>query len=61
MDDERFALAMLAGARAIKQNPRKYFVATFVYDVFVDKPKKISYHDAEKMLRAEAEAALKEG
>ena len=58
--DERFALAMLAGARAIEQNPRKYFGATFVCDVFGDKPKKISYHDAAKMLREKAEAALKE-
>ena len=60
--DERFALAMLAGARAIEQNPRKYFGATLVHDVFGDKPKKISYHDAAKMLREEAEAAIaKEG
>ena len=58
--DERFTLAMLAGARAIEQNPRKYFGATFVCDVFRDKPKKISYHDAAKMLREKAEAALKE-
>lgn len=60
--DERLALAMLAGARAIEQNPRKYFGATFVHDVFGDKPEEISYHDAAKMLREKAEAALaKEG
>lgn len=56
--DERFALAMLAGARAIEQNLRKYFGTTFVHDVFGDKPKEISYHDAAKMLREKAEAAL---
>ncbi|MBO7668986.1 MAG: hypothetical protein J6S60_00215 [Oscillospiraceae bacterium] len=58
MADECLALAMLAGARAIEQNPRKYFGTTFVHDVFGDKPKEISYHDAAKMLREEAEAAL---
>lgn len=61
MADERFALAMLAGARAIEQNPRKYFGTTFVHDVFGDKPKEISYYDAAKMLREAAEAALKGG
>lgn len=60
--DERFALAMLAGARAIEQNPRKYYGTTFVHDAFGDNPKEISYHDAAKMLRVKAEAALaKEG
>lgn len=60
MADERLALAMLAGARAIEQNPRKYFMTTLVHDAFGDKPKKISYHDAAKILREEAEAALAE-
>jgi len=59
--DECLALAMLAGARAIEQNPRKYYGTTFVHDVFGDKPKEISYHDAAKMLREKAEAAIKEG
>ena len=63
MEDERLALAMLAGARAIEQNPRKYFGATFVHDVFrvFGEPKEITYYEAAKMLREEAEAALKEG
>lgn len=56
--DERLALAMLAGARAIEQNPRKYFGTIFVYDVFGVNQKEITYCEAAKALREEAEAAL---
>lgn len=56
--DEGMAIAMLAGARAIEQNPRKYLGATFVYDCFGENPKEITYHDAARKLREEAEAAL---
>lgn len=52
--DERLALAMLAGARAIEQNPRKYFGTTFVHDVFGDNPKEISYYDAPRRSRSRA-------
>ena len=56
--DERIALAMLAGARAIEQNSRKYFGTTFVRDPF-GCPKEITYYEAAKKLREEAEVALK--
>jgi len=56
--DEGMAIAMLAGARAIEQNPRKYFGTTFVHDYFGENPKEITYHDAARKLREEAEAAL---
>lgn len=56
--DKSMALAMLAGARAIEQNSRKYFGTTFVHDPF-GCSKEISYYEAANKLRAEAEAALK--
>lgn len=56
--DRSMALAMLAGARAIEQNSRKYFGTTFVHDPF-GCSKEITYFEAAKKLRAEAEAALK--
>lgn len=56
--DESVALAMLAGARAIEQNPRKYLGTTFMYDCFGENPKEITYYDAARKLREEAEAAL---
>lgn len=57
-DDEKTALALLAGARAIEQNPNKYLGTTFVHDVFSDHPKKITYYDAAKLLREQGEAML---
>lgn len=56
--DESMALAMLAGARAIEQNPRKYFGTTFVHEPFGNS-KEITYYEAAMKLRAKAEAALK--
>lgn len=58
--DEGMAIAMLAGARAIEQNPRKYLGLTFVYDCFGENPIEITYHDAARKLREKAEAALAE-
>lgn len=69
--DEKTALSMYAGARAIENNKR-LFGATYVYDVFGKHggPKEISYYEASNHLRdvaepvldrEEAEAALKGG
>ncbi len=57
--DERMVLAMLAGARAIEQNPRKYLGTIFVYEPFGINTKEITYCEAAKKLRETAEAALK--
>lgn len=56
--DENMALAMCAGARAIETNKR-FCGATYVFDVFGSE-KKISYHEAAKILRENAENALGE-
>lgn len=54
---ERLALAMRAGARAIENN-RRYESATYVYDVF-QVGKELFYREAARLLREEAEKALK--
>ena len=69
--DEKTALCMCAGARAIENNKR-LFGASYCYDVFGKRggPKEISYYEASNHLRdvaepvldrEEAEAALKGG
>ena len=61
--DEKTALSMYAGARAIENNKR-LFGATYVYDVFGKQggPKEIPYFDAANNLRNIASAmALKGG
>lgn len=68
--DERTALAIAAGARAIENNKR-LFGATYMWDIFskFGEPKEISYCEAAQILREisepvlvreEAEKALKE-
>lgn len=54
--NEKLYLAMLAGARAIR-NTRRYDAATFVHDIFEvnGKRKEISYYEAANILIAEAE------
>jgi hypothetical protein len=56
--NEKLALSMLAGARAIENNKR-YQGARFVHDVHSECPQEISYYEAVKILREAAEAALK--
>ena len=69
--DEKTALCMCAGARAIENNKR-LFGASYCYDVFGKRggPKEISYYEASNHLRdvaepvldrEEAEAALQKG
>lgn len=58
--DESMALAMLAGARAIEQNSRKYFGTTFVYDPF-GCSKEIAYYEAAEKLRTVAKSVLEGG
>lgn len=61
--DEKTALSMYAGARAIENNKR-LFGATYVYDIFGKQggPKEIPYFDAANNLRNIASAmSLKEG
>ena len=69
--DEKTALCMCAGARAIENNKR-LFGASYCYDVFAKRggPKEISYYEASNHLRdvaepvldrEEAEAALQKG
>jgi len=53
---DKSILALLAGARAIENNKR-LICATYVYDIF-GSAKKISYFDAAKLLRDEAERQL---
>lgn len=57
--DEKLILAMLAGARAIRQNKRLQGV-TFCYDVFGEfgGPKEINYCEAAKLLYDTAQAEL---
>jgi hypothetical protein len=54
--NEKIALAMSAGARAIEQN-KKCHGATYVYDVFGAK-KELSYYEAARLLREVAEPVL---
>ena len=60
--DEKTALSMYAGARAIENNKR-LFGATYVYDVFGKQggPKEIPYFDAANNLRNIASALAQEG
>ena len=60
--DEKIALSMYAGARAIENNKR-LFGATYVYDVFGKQggPKEIPYFDASNNLRNIASALAQEG
>lgn len=57
--DEKIALSMCAGARAIENNKRLFGV-TYGYDIFgvCGGPKEISYYDAAKKLREIAEPVL---
>lgn len=55
--DEQLALAMSTGARAIENNKRLNGT-TYVYDVFGEHPKEITYYDAAKRLREIAEPIL---
>lgn len=54
---EKIALAMSAGARAIEQNKRLNG-KIYIYDVFSNNPKELSYREASEILREEAEQAL---
>lgn len=60
--DEKTALSMYAGARAIENNKR-LFGATYVYDVFGKQggPKEIPYFDAANNLRNIASAMAQKG
>ena len=60
--DEKTALSMYAGARAIENNKR-LFGATYVYDVFGKQggPKEIPYFDAANNLRNIASAIAQKG
>lgn len=60
--DEKTALSMYAGARAIENNKR-LFGATYVYDIFGKQggPKEISYFDAANNLRNIASAMSLKG
>ena len=60
--DEKTALSMYAGARAIENNKR-LFGATYVYDVFGKQggPKEIPYFDAANNLRNIASALAEKG
>jgi len=53
-EDERFILALRAGARAILTNKRLEG-STYVHDVFGE-PKHISYHEAATLLLEAAES-----
>lgn len=57
--DEKTALSLLAGARAIENNKR-LLGAIYCYDIFgkLGGPKEVSYYEAAKILREAAEAAL---
>ena len=57
--DEKTALCMCAGARAIENNKR-LFGASYCYDVFGKRggPKEISYYEASNHLRDVAEPVL---
>ena len=57
--DEKTALAMGAGARAIETSKKYEYGATYVYDVFGDS-KEIPYRVAADILRGTAEKALRE-
>ena len=48
--DEKLLLAMSAGARAIERNKRLIGI-TYVYDLFGDSPKELSYFEAAGVLR----------
>ena len=60
--DEKTALSMYAGARAIENNKR-LFGATYVYDIFGKQggPKEIPYFDAANNLRNIASAMAQKG
>ena len=60
--DEKTALSMYAGARAIENNKR-LFGATYVYDIFGKQggPKEIPYFDAANNLRNIASVLVKKG
>ena len=60
--DEKTALSMYAGARAIENNKR-LFGATYVYDIFGKQggPKEIPYFDAANNLRNIASAMSLKG
>ena len=53
---DKSILALLAGARAIESNKR-LSCAAYVYDIF-GSAQEISYYDAAKLLRDEAERQL---
>ncbi len=57
---DKLTLAMLAGARAIENNKR-YQGTIFVHDVFGDRPEELSYYEAAKLLREEAERRADNG
>lgn len=57
---DKLTLALLAGARAIENNKR-YQGAIFVHDVFGDNPEELSYYEAAKLLREEAERRADNG
>ena len=54
---DKLTLAMLAGAHAI-ENSKRCQSATYIYDVFGDNPQELSYCEAARTLRTEAEAEL---
>lgn len=60
MIDEKTALAMCAGARAIEQTKR-FESALYMWDIFGEcgGPKELSYYEAAQTLRQLGEAALR--